>query len=153
MPYIPNDQLEANKRKLEQQQKSTVSLYDCLRSFSTPEILGDQDLWYCPNCKDHKQATKTIQIWSTGDLLTIHLKRFQSARSFSDKINMVVDFPVEGLDMSSFVSKEKDNSDLIYDLIAVDNHYGGLGGDIIQLQSKILGITNGTILMMEGLVK
>lgn len=128
LPYIPNDQLEANKRKLEQQQKSTVSLYDCLRSFSTPEILGDQDLWYCPNCKDHKQATKTIQIWSTGDLLTIHLKRFQSARSFSDKINMVVDFPVEGLDMSSFVSKEKDNSDLIYDLIAVDNHYGGLGG-------------------------
>ncbi|CUM46589.1 uncharacterized protein AC631_02041 [Debaryomyces fabryi] len=128
LSYIPNAQLEANKRKLEQQQKSTVSLYDCLKSFSTPEILGDQDLWYCPNCKDHKQATKTIQIWSTGDLLTIHLKRFQSARSFSDKINMVVDFPIEGLDMSSFVSKEEDDSGLIYDLIAVDNHYGGLGG-------------------------
>lgn len=136
LSFIPNEQLEVNKRKLEQQQKSTVSLYDCLKSFSTPEVLGDQDLWYCPNCKDHKQATKTIQIWSTGDLLTIHLKRFQSARSFSDKINMVVDFPIEGLDMSSFVSKQQDSSELIYDLIAVDNHYGGLGGGHYTASAK-----------------
>lgn len=126
---IPNPVLEANKRKLALQQKSTVSLYDCLRNFSTPEVLGDQDLWYCPRCKEHRRATKTIQIWSTGDILTIHLKRFQSARSFSDKINMVVDFPIEGLDMSEFVmSNQESNQDLIYDLVAVDNHYGGLGG-------------------------
>lgn len=126
---IPNPELAENKRQLALQQKSTVSLYDCFRNFSTPEVLGDQDLWYCPRCKEHRRATKTIQIWSTGDLLTIHLKRFQSARSFSDKISMVVDFPIEGLDMSEFVmSSEANNHDLIYDLVAVDNHYGGLGG-------------------------
>lgn len=125
---IPNPELEENKRKLALQQKSTVSLYDCLRNFSTPEVLGDQDLWYCPNCKDHKRATKTIQVWSTGDILTIHLKRFQSARSFSDKINMVVDFPIEGLDMSEFAASLMPDKPLIYDLVAVDNHYGGLGG-------------------------
>lgn len=130
---IPNPELEASKRKLALQQKSTVSLYDCLRNFSTPEVLGDQDLWYCPRCKEHRRATKTIQIWSTGDILTIHLKRFLSARSFSDKINMVVDFPIEGLDMSEFVmssqvSGQENKQDLIYDLVAVDNHYGGLGG-------------------------
>lgn len=127
MPSILNPTLEASKRKLAIQQKATISLYDCLRNFNTPEVLGDQDLWYCPRCKDHKRATKTIQIWSTGDILTIHLKRFQSARSFSDKINMVVDFPIEGLDMSEFVSSETEGG-LLYDLIAVDNHYGGLGG-------------------------
>lgn len=126
---IPNPELEENKRQLALQQKSTVSLYDCLQNFSTPEVLGDQDLWYCPRCKEHRRATKTIQIWSTGDLLTIHLKRFQSARSFSDKINMVVDFPIEGLDMSEYVMSDQTGSqDLIYDLVAVDNHYGGLGG-------------------------
>lgn len=126
---IPNPVLEESKRQLALQQKSTVSLYDCLRNFSTPEVLGDQDLWYCPRCKEHRRATKTIQIWSTGDILTIHLKRFQSARSFSDKINMVVDFPIEGLDMSEFVtSNQGSGQELIYDLVAVDNHYGGLGG-------------------------
>lgn len=127
MPNIPNPILEDNKRKLALQQKSTVSLYDCFRNFSTPEVLGEQDLWYCPRCKDHKRATKTIQIWSTGDILTIHLKRFSSARAFSDKINMVVDFPIEGLEMNEFV-QDATGEPLIYDLVAVDNHYGGLGG-------------------------
>lgn len=135
VPFVPNPQIEANKKKLEMQQRSTVSLIDCLQSFSVPEVLGDQDLWYCPKCKDFKKATKTIQLWSIGDVLAIHLKRFQGgSRSFSDKINMVVDFPIEGLDMSPFVAGGlSDNasvahSDLLYDLIAVDNHYGGLGG-------------------------
>lgn len=125
---LHNPKVEAGKRKQKQQQQVSVSLLDCLRNFGSPEVLGEQDLWYCPQCKDHKRATKTIQIWSTGDILTIHLKRFQTSRSFSDKLNVVVDFPVEGLDISKFVTSKADNEDLIYDLIAVDNHYGGLGG-------------------------
>lgn len=149
LKFIPNPELEASKAKLAQQRKSTISLYDCLKSFSTPEVLSDQDLWYCPRCKEHKQATKTIQIWSTGDILTIHLKRFQSARSFSDKIDVTVDFPIEGLDMTPFVSSKNNDAtidgdapfqleknDLIYDLIAVDNHYGGLGGGHYTASAK-----------------
>lgn len=131
---IPNPQLEENKRRLAAQQKSTISLYDCLRNFSTPEVLGDQDLWYCPRCKEHKRATKTIQIWSTGDILAIHLKRFLSARAFSDKISMTVDFPIEGLEMQEFV--QENNGPLIYDLVAVDNHYGGLGGGHYTASAK-----------------
>lgn len=128
MEEVPNPELEQNKEQQKLQEKSSVSLLDCLRNFSSPEILGEQDLWYCPRCKDHKRATKTIQIWSTGDILTIHLKRFQTSRSFSDKLNMVVDFPIEGLDISEFVTAKNNDDGLIYDLIAVDNHYGGLGG-------------------------
>lgn len=42
---------------------------------------------------------------------------------------MVVDFPIEGLDMTDYVtSSQISKQPLIYDLIAVDNHYGGLGG-------------------------
>lgn len=133
--FIPNPELQANKAQLARQQKSTISLYDCLKSFNTPEVLGGHDLWYCPRCKDHKQATKTIQIWSTGDILTIHLKRFQSARHFSDKIDAVVDFPIEGLDISPYVSSPHDG-DVLYDLIAVDNHYGGLGGGHYTASAK-----------------
>ncbi|CAH2354787.1 ubiquitin carboxyl-terminal hydrolase 12 [[Candida] railenensis] len=129
-PYIPNPQVEKSKSESLKEKNSTVSLYDCLANFSSPEVLGDQDLWYCPRCQDHKQATKTIQLWSIGDILTIHLKRFESSRSFSDKIDMVVDFPIEGLDMKQFVSKTDGDADegLIYDLIGIDSHVGGLGG-------------------------
>ncbi|GEQ67154.1 hypothetical protein JCM33374_g817 [Metschnikowia sp. JCM 33374] len=134
---IFNPRLEESKRLLDKQQRSTISLYDCFKNFSTPEVLGEQDLWYCPRCRDHKRATKTIQLWSTGDLLTVHLKRFQSARHFSDKIDMVVDFPIEGLDMSEFVSSNSSKGEaLIYDLVAVDEHYGGLGGGHYTASAK-----------------
>lgn len=125
---IPNSKVEASKKQWSLQEESTISLHDCLKSFSIPEVLGGQDLWYCPKCKDHRRATKTIQLWSTGDILTIHLKRFQSARRFSDKISSVVDFPIEGLDMSEYVNSPVRSEDLVYDLIAIDNHFGGLGG-------------------------
>lgn len=128
IPQLPNPELEANKRRQRIKEKASLSLYDCLRNFSSPEVLDEQDLWYCPRCQDHKRATKTIQLWSTGDILTVHLKRFQTSRSFSDKLNMVVDFPIEGLDMSEFVSSKPEDANLVYDLVAVDNHYGGLGG-------------------------
>ena len=126
-PLIDNPELQKNKARFQRQINSTVSLYDCLRMFSTPEVLGEHDLWYCPRCKEHKQATKTIQLWSSGDILTIHLKRFHSARAFSDKIGMLVDFPIEGLDISDYIANPESASN-IYDLVAVDNHYGGLGG-------------------------
>lgn len=135
VPLIPNPELEHNKVKFERQRNSKVSLYDCLKDFSTPEVLGEHDLWYCPKCKDHKQATKSIQLWSTGDILTIHLKRFHSARAFSDKIDIVVDFPIEGLDISPFIANPE-SSNNIYDLIAVDNHYGGLGGGHYTASAK-----------------
>ncbi|KAL6453417.1 UBP12 Ubiquitin carboxyl-terminal hydrolase 12 [Candida maltosa Xu316] len=129
VPDLANPELQKNKARFERQRKSKIALTDCLQSFSTPEILGEHDLWYCPSCKDHKRATKTIQLWNTGDILTIHLKRFHSARAFSDKIDVLVDFPIEGLDMSQYVANPNLTvDDCIYDLIAVDNHYGGLGG-------------------------
>nr|WOG36174.1 uncharacterized protein [Candida metapsilosis] len=128
-PELVNEQLVESKARFERQRKSKITLADCLKSFSTPEVLGEHDLWYCPSCKDHKRATKSIQIWSTGDILTIHLKRFHSARAFSDKIDVVVDFPIEGLDMKPYVANPTvQDKDCVYDLIAVDNHYGGLGG-------------------------
>jgi hypothetical protein len=59
------------------------------------------------------------------------LKRFQfSARTHRrQKINIHVDFPLIGLDLSKQVLHwNNDNEKPIYDCYAVSNHYGGLGG-------------------------
>jgi ubiquitin carboxyl-terminal hydrolase 4/11/15 len=126
---IVNEEVEESKRQREAQSTNDLTLDRCLRLFSKPEVLGEQDLWYCSNCKEHRQATKQIEIWSTPDILSIHLKRFENQRSFSDKIDAVVDFPIEGLDMSPYLATTiKSEDDCIYDLFAVDNHFGGLGG-------------------------
>ena len=44
-----------------------------------------------------------------------------------DKIDAFVDAPLKALDLSGIV-KGPEQTDLIFDLYAISNHYGGLGG-------------------------
>ncbi|GMM36448.1 putative ubiquitin-specific protease [Saccharomycopsis crataegensis] len=125
---VPNPELEESRRKLQELKSKNLNLKDCLETFAKPEILGQNDLWYCPSCKEHRQAEKKIELWSTPDILTIHLKRFENQRRFSDKIDCTIDFPIENLNMFEFVSDKREDKCYIYDLFAVDNHFGGLGG-------------------------
>lgn len=130
-----NSDLVEHQQKVEAKRRQGIDLADCLDLFSKPEVLSPDDLWYCSRCKDFRQATKTIDLWRVPDVFTIHLKRFSSFRNFRDKIDEVVNFPIEGLDMSGRIHDTKmvesltiEEHGLIYDLFAVDNHYGGLGG-------------------------
>lgn len=124
---LVNSELEKLTAQKSNGRMDSITLHDCLKLFSKKEILSLDDSWYCPTCKEHRQASKQIQLWNTPDILLIHLKRFESQRSFSDKIDDVVQFPIEGLDMNDYVV-ENDPDGSMYDLIAVDNHYGGIGG-------------------------
>jgi ubiquitin carboxyl-terminal hydrolase 4/11/15 len=69
-----------------------------------------------------------FELWKAPDILVMHLKRFSSNRNFRDKLDVKVEYPTEGLDLSGMVRDQQDGKSLMYDLIAVDNHYGGLGG-------------------------
>uniref|UniRef100_A0A8C5GZT7 Ubiquitin carboxyl-terminal hydrolase n=1 Tax=Gouania willdenowi TaxID=441366 RepID=A0A8C5GZT7_GOUWI len=110
-----------------QKKKTTVALRECIELFTTMETLGEHDPWYCPTCKKHQQATKKFDLWSLPRILVVHLKRFSYNRCWRDKLDTVVDFPIKDLNMSKFVCDPKAGP-YIYDLIAVSNHYGGMGG-------------------------
>ncbi|CCK69329.1 putative ubiquitin-specific protease UBP12 KNAG_0C02180 [Huiozyma naganishii CBS 8797] len=125
---ISNKELESIKLAESAHVEQETTLKDCLNLFSKKEVLGMSDSWYCPNCKEHRQATKKIELWNTPDVFLIHLKRFENTRSFSDKIDATILFPIEDLDMSEYLVYKDDPRGSVYDLIAVDNHYGGMGG-------------------------
>uniref|UniRef100_A0A3P8R1P2 Ubiquitin carboxyl-terminal hydrolase n=1 Tax=Astatotilapia calliptera TaxID=8154 RepID=A0A3P8R1P2_ASTCA len=110
-----------------QKKKTTVALRECIELFTTMETLGEHDPWYCPTCKKHQQATKKFDLWSLPRILVVHLKRFSYNRCWRDKLDTVVDFPIRDLNMSEFVCDPKAGP-YVYDLIAVSNHYGGMGG-------------------------
>uniref|UniRef100_A0A671VMV7 Ubiquitin carboxyl-terminal hydrolase n=1 Tax=Sparus aurata TaxID=8175 RepID=A0A671VMV7_SPAAU len=110
-----------------QKKKATVALRECIELFTTMETLGEHDPWYCPTCKKHQQATKKFDLWSLPRILVVHLKRFSYNRCWRDKLDTVVDFPIRDLNMSEFVCDPKAGP-YTYDLIAVSNHYGGMGG-------------------------
>uniref|UniRef100_M4ABG9 Ubiquitin carboxyl-terminal hydrolase n=1 Tax=Xiphophorus maculatus TaxID=8083 RepID=M4ABG9_XIPMA len=110
-----------------QKKKTTVALKECIELFTTMETLGEHDPWYCPTCKKHQQATKKFDLWSLPRILVVHLKRFSYNRCWRDKLDTLVDFPIRDLNMSEFVCDPKAGP-YVYDLIAVSNHYGGMGG-------------------------
>ncbi|GMF27623.1 unnamed protein product [Phytophthora fragariaefolia] len=106
-----------------------ISLDDCFRNFVKPETLDQANLWYCSKCKEHRQARKTMEMWRLPDVLVLSLKRFEYRNEIlRDKLDVYVDFPLEGLDMSPYcLEKSSDKDHLTYDLFAVSNHYGSMG--------------------------
>ncbi|XP_022104012.1 ubiquitin carboxyl-terminal hydrolase 15-like [Acanthaster planci] len=104
-----------------------IDLSDCINLFITEETLEKEDSWYCPACKKHQEATKKFDLWKLPKVLVVHLKRFSYTRFWRDKLDTVVNFPLEKLDMTQYVINPKDGP-YLYDLVAVANHYGGLGG-------------------------
>jgi len=128
LPTVPDPELTKRRQLRSQRRKKGVTLGDCLDEFGREEILSENDAWYCPRCKEHRRASKTFELWKSPDILVIHLKRFSANRGFRDKIDVMVDFPVEGLDLTRRVASQEEGKSPIYDLFAVDNHYGGLGG-------------------------
>merc|ERR1719282_695458 len=87
------------------EEDETCELTDCLKLFNMEEQLGPDDAWYCNKCKDHVQATKKFDLWKLPPILVIHLK---------------------GLNLSEYTLSEAELP--CYDLFAVSNHFGALGG-------------------------
>ena len=128
IPILPDPELDTKRQIRTSRKRNGVSLGDCLDEFGKAEILSENDAWYCPRCKEHRRASKKFELWTSPDILVIHLKRFSTQGRLRDKLDVFVDFPVEGLDLTSRVAVQEEGKSLTYDLFAVDNHYGGLGG-------------------------
>ena len=112
-----------------------VTLDQCFETFVRPERLDENNKWYCNRCKEHVRAMKTMELWRLPNILVVHLKRFEFKNSSRrDKLDTLVNFPLEGLDMSKHCHDGHrndvlvdDGTEAMYDLFGVTNHYGRLG--------------------------
>ena len=115
-----------NMTKAEKDSKNTknkkLNLDELLANFNQIEKLSKDNEWFCPKCKKLQLADKKMEIYSISEIVIIHLKRFRNNR----KIENIVDFPIEGLDLTKYLPTQKEK--YIYDLFAVANHVGGLQG-------------------------
>lgn len=135
------------------QENVTVTLEQCFSVFEEKEKLEPGNEWYCSNCKDHKLATKEITIYKAPEILILHLKRFKSKgilRKEKNETNVkfplsidIKNYVIDPTPMSSYnpflvehdkyikpgfeMTVENDHS-TEYELYAVSNHFGGLGG-------------------------
>ena len=70
------------------------------------------------------------------EIIVFHLKRFTYGRYLKNKIDTFVNFPIHNLDLSKYVMN-KDGQSYVYELYAISNHYGGLGGGHYTAYAKV----------------
>ena len=97
-----------------------TTIYDCLDEYTKDEKL-EESCYSCSKCGDKENMTKETTFWSfhESEYLILSLKRF-SAMSGIRKKDDLVEFPIEGLDISEYISGYKTRC--VYDLVGVGNH-------------------------------
>ncbi|CAD6257147.1 unnamed protein product [Miscanthus lutarioriparius] len=115
-----------------------LSLYACLDAFLREEPLVPEDMWYCPRCKEQRQASKKLDLWRLPEVLVIHLKRFSFSRSTKQKLETFVNFPIHDLDLTNYIANKKSSERQIYELYAVSNHYGNMASGHYTAHIKLV---------------
>ena len=103
-----------------------TTLYECFDIFTKSEILENEHAWFNEKTGQKESITKQMSFWDFPKVLVVSLKRFSV--DGQHRLNTMVDFPLENLDLSRYV-KGYNPPSYKYDLYGVCNHYGGvLGG-------------------------
>jgi hypothetical protein len=120
--FLKKNNISKSEADSKNSKKKKLNLDELLTNFNQIEKLSKDNEWYCPKCKKLQLADKKMEIYSISEIVIIHLKRFRNNR----KIENLVEFPIEGLDLTKYLPKTKEK--YVYDLFAVANHTGGLHG-------------------------
>ena len=108
-----------------------ASLIWCLlQAFCSVESLDGSEAAYCKKCKEHRPASKQMHVFRCPPVLVVHIKRFSYSMYRRDKLTTCISFPTQSLDLSPYMAESAPDASqpLVYDLIGVSNHMGGLGG-------------------------
>ena len=106
------------------QTNKSPTLLDCFDLYVEGETLDGDNCVTDEKSGKKVAARKNIMFWSFPDVLVIDIKRFNA---MNRKNQIMVDFPLENLDLSKYVIGYNKNS-YIYDLYGVCNHSGSVMG-------------------------
>lgn len=159
-PVVIENHKSCGSLKMTGSQHGAVTLDDCLDAFAKEEKIPEA---YCSKCRDFRVQTKRMSLWRLPPVMIIHLKRFQFTPTMRRKLQELVVFPTEGLDLSRILASHKQNDDpashdgsgdpssvngeakeddgSLYDLYGVVHHQGALSGGhyVASLKSEIDG--------------
>ena len=107
--------------------EANITLEDCFQLFNLEENLDVGNEWFCKICKNHVKAKKKLEFFYLPKIMCICLSRFKKIGDEYTKNEKFVDFPLENLNMNKFMAFN-DGKKYIYDIFAVNEHYGGREG-------------------------
>jgi ubiquitin C-terminal hydrolase len=102
-----------------------TSIYECLEAFTQQEDLDEENKWYCTRCKQHQLAKRQLKLRQLPSILLIHFKRFKKTGAGFNKLDDVIEFPFEGLQVSEYTSAPASpQNQARYNLFAIIAHRG-----------------------------
>ncbi|POM72243.1 Hypothetical protein PHPALM_11075 [Phytophthora palmivora] len=131
------------KDRGDQSSEMSITLQSLLREFAAEEELGGVNQVYCIRCSKYQPNYKSLNLHTLPNVLVFHIRRLDFYRQ--QKLMQNVEFPLTGLNMRPFTSvgidevsdrkkgdskstvpgrPEADQSEDVYDLVAVVNHHG-----------------------------
>jgi ubiquitin C-terminal hydrolase len=102
-----------------------VTLYDCFNMFVSGEKMTGDNAWFNESTGEKEDVEKKMSFWNFPKIIIIALKRF--SHDGMQKINTLVDFPLEKLNLKEYV-KGYQQQKYIYNLYGVCNHIGSVNG-------------------------
>jgi len=106
------------------QNNKNPTLIDCLNLYIEGEELTGENAWFNDVTKEKINIKKKICFWSFPNILVIDFKRFNSR---NQKNQILIDFPLDNLDLSNYVIGYKKTS-YVYELYGICNHSGSAFG-------------------------
>uniref|UniRef100_H3HC48 USP domain-containing protein n=1 Tax=Phytophthora ramorum TaxID=164328 RepID=H3HC48_PHYRM len=134
---------DGKREKKASSESSPFTLKSLLRQFAAEEELRGANQVYCKQCSKYQNNYKSLNLHTLPNVLVFHIRRLDFYRQ--QKLMQNVQFPLTGLNMRPFTSvgideaserKKSDNksavqgkvegdqSEYMYDLVAVVNHHG-----------------------------
>ncbi|KAL1956215.1 hypothetical protein VTO42DRAFT_7562 [Malbranchea cinnamomea] len=113
------------KKKVLGAPDAAPTLDGCLASYTAEEQLSPTD-YTCSEC-GAKGATKQLKLKKLPVILCMQLKRFDTSRAVSEKVDTKVSFPL-AINMLPYTTRpwSRDKSDYDYDLLSVVVHLGDI---------------------------
>eukprot|EP00826_Nyctotherus_ovalis_P004688 TRINITY_DN11030_c0_g3_i1.p1 TRINITY_DN11030_c0_g3~~TRINITY_DN11030_c0_g3_i1.p1 ORF type:complete len:249 (+),score=41.52 TRINITY_DN11030_c0_g3_i1:671-1417(+) len=116
-----------------EQNSTRLTLEECFNVFTSEEKIPK---YKCGHCNSEGTANLQLLITKLPDILIIHLKRFLYSDNFTEKLDTLINFPLQKLNMFKWFASAPADSEASklpsteYNLYAVTNHqsYTAAGG-------------------------
>ena len=107
MKKLSSEEVEVRVGSFEEDTGSkNLDIYKLIKDFCTPEILDSNNLYRCTNCKQDVNGLRKIDIYKAPKYLILHMKKLKDSwdrYSTGSNSELMVEFPVENLNMTPFV--------------------------------------------------
>ena len=98
------------------------SIYELFDNFAKIEILDSDNQWFSPYCQKKVNAEKINLIWESPKVFIILIKRFEYTEYGAEKLNHLINFPINNLDITKYLHPHHVSKYTTYNLFAINNH-------------------------------